>query len=129
MLWRAIVGVYPQAVSDRLEGEMCTFMLCWFLCQRRETCLSVITGEALASWMWWASYLPVLNDRLQLVVEETVSDFQCGFRAGRGRVDMIFCIRQLLEKAIEHNTKLLLLFVDLRKAYDSVPRVALWCYD
>ena len=47
----------------------------------------------------------VLNKRLQLVVEETVSDSQCGFRAGRGCVDMIFCVRQLVEKAIEHNTK------------------------
>ena len=69
----------------------------------------------------------VLNNRLQLVVEETVSDSQCGFRAGRGCVDMIFCVRQLVEKAIEHNTKVFLLFVDLRKAYDSVPRAALWC--
>ena len=69
----------------------------------------------------------VLNNRLQLVVEETVSDSQCGFRAGRGCVDMIFCVRQLVEKAIEHNNKLFLLFVDLRKAYDSVPRAALWC--
>ena len=31
----------------------------------------------------------VLNDRLQLVVEETVSNSQYGFRAGRGCVDMI----------------------------------------
>ena len=69
----------------------------------------------------------VLNDRLQLVVEEAVSDLQCGFRAGRGCVDMTFCVRQLVEKAIEHNTKLFLLFVDLRKAYDSVLRAALWC--
>ena len=68
----------------------------------------------------------VLNNRLQLVVEETVSDSQCGFRTGRGCVDMIFCVRQLVEKAIEHNTRLFLLFVDLRKAYDSVPRAALW---
>ena len=30
----------------------------------------------------------VLNDRLQLVVEEVVSDTQCGFRTGRGCVDM-----------------------------------------
>ena len=67
----------------------------------------------------------VLNNRLQLVVEEMISDSQCGFRAGRGCVDMIFCVRQLVEKAIEHNTKLFLLFVDLRKAYDSVPRAAL----
>ena len=68
----------------------------------------------------------LLNDGLQLVVEETVSDSQCGFRTGRGCVDMIFCVRQLVEKAIEHNTKLFLLFVALRKAYDSVPRAALW---
>ena len=39
---------------------------------------------------------------------------------------MIFCARQLMEKAREHNTKLYLLFVDLRKAYDSVPHQALW---
>ena len=61
----------------------------------------------------------VLNNRLQLVVEEMISDSQCGFRAGRGCVDMIFCVRQLVEKAVEHNTN------DLRKAYDSVPRAPL----
>ena len=33
----------------------------------------------------------------------TVSDSQCGFRADRSCVEMIFCARQLVEKAIEHN--------------------------
>ena len=28
---------------------------------------------------------------------------------------------------MEHNTKVILLFVDLRKMYDSVPRASLWC--
>ena len=43
--------------------------------------------------------------------------------AGRGCVDMVFCMRQLVEKTI---SKIFLLFVDLR-TYDSVPRQALWC--
>ena len=34
--------------------------------------------------------------------------------------------RQLLEKTREHQDALFTLFVDLRKAYDSVPREALW---
>ena len=48
-----------------------------------------------------------------------------GFEGGRG-ADMIFCVHQLMEKAREHNTKLFILFVDLHKAYDSVPREAMW---
>ena len=32
----------------------------------------------------------ILNDRLQSVVEDSVADSQCGFRAGRGCVDMVF---------------------------------------
>ena len=39
---------------------------------------------------------------------------------------MIFAARQLLEKAKEHQDDLFTLFVDLWKAYDSVPREALW---
>ena len=68
----------------------------------------------------------VLQRRLQEMAEGVLSDSQCGFRSGRGCVDLIFSARQLLEKTIEHQSKLFMLFVDLRKAYDSVPRCALW---
>ena len=71
-------------------------------------------------------FTKVVQVRLQRVAEEVLPDSQCGFRVGRGCADMVFCTRQLVEKAREHNTTLYLLFVDLRKAYDSVPREALW---
>ena len=39
---------------------------------------------------------------------------------------MIFTVRQLMEKSWEHRTKTFIIFIDLKKAYDSVPRAALW---
>ena len=71
-------------------------------------------------------FAKVIQKRLQGVVEDVVSDSQCGFRKGRGCTDMIFCARQLVEKTREHNSKVFMLFVDLKKAYDSIPRQALW---
>ena len=71
-------------------------------------------------------FAKIIQRRLQVLVEDVVADSQCGFRSGRGCADMVFCARQLVEKAIEHNTKVFLLFVDLHKAYDSVPRSAMW---
>ena len=37
-----------------------------------------------------------------------------------------FAVRQLVEKSWEHQAKLYFLFIDLRKAYDSVPWAAMW---
>ena len=68
----------------------------------------------------------ILQDRLKTIVDNVLPDSQCGFRTGRGCIDMIFVARQLLEKTIEHNSELYVLFVNLRKAYDSIPRDALW---
>ena len=68
----------------------------------------------------------IIQDRLQVIAEVLLADSQCRFRKGRGCVDMIFVARQLMEKAREHGDSLFIMFVDLRKAYDSVPRNALW---
>ena len=43
-----------------------------------------------------------------------------------GVVWMIFCGRQLMEKAIGHNTIVFMLCINLHKAYDSIPQDALW---
>ena len=103
--------MYPQ------NGEMF-----WsFLCQRKKC--DIWRGISLLDVMG-KLFARVLNDRLQSVVGETISNSQCEFRTGRGYADMIFCVCQLVEKAIEH--KVLLLFVDLCRAYDSIPRAALW---
>ena len=40
-------------------------------------------------------------------------------------MDMVFVVRLLAEKAVEHHTKQFFVFVDLHKAYDSVPPQAM----
>ena len=49
-------------------------------------------------------------------------DEQGGFRAGRGCVDQVFVVRQVVEKAIEKVKEVYMAFVDLEKAYDNVSR-------
>ena len=43
-----------------------------------------------------------------------------------GCTDHIFCIRHILEKKWEHNEAVHQLFIDFKKAYDSVKREALY---
>ena len=68
----------------------------------------------------------IINKRLQHLAEEMLPDSQCGFRKNRGCPDMIFTVRQLVEKTWEHKPRAFLIYIDLKKAYDSVPRAALW---
>ena len=68
----------------------------------------------------------ILQERLQRLAEDVLPESQCGLRKGRGCMDIIFTIRRLVEKSWEHNSKCYYSFVDLKKAYDSVPKEALW---
>ena len=71
-------------------------------------------------------FAKIIQRRLQVVVKDVVVNFQYGFRSVGRCTDMVFCAHHLGEKSIEHNTKVFLHFADLRKAYNSVPRYAMW---
>ncbi|KAI8433746.1 hypothetical protein MSG28_015725 [Choristoneura fumiferana] len=68
----------------------------------------------------------VLLNRLIPVSEALLPETQFGFRPDRGTCEAIFSIRQLQEKSREQGQPLYLCFVDLEKAFDCVPREALW---
>ena len=68
----------------------------------------------------------ILQERLQKLAEDELPESQCGFRAERGCADMIFTVHQLIEKSWEHKSKAFFTFIDLKKAYDSIPRKAMW---
>lgn len=69
----------------------------------------------------------LLNRLTNHVSDAILPETQCGFRAGRSTIDMIFTLRQVQEKCIEQNRPLFVVFVDFKKAFDTVNRAALWC--
>lgn len=71
-------------------------------------------------------YLPEFFSIDERISEKILPQSQFGFRPNRGTCEAIFCIRQLQEKCREQSQPLFLCFIDLEKAFDRVPREALW---
>jgi hypothetical protein len=71
----------------------------------------------------WTSYKMLSNilfSRLSPYIDDFIGDLQCGFRRNRSSSDHIFCIRQILERKWEYNETVHQLFIEFKKAYDSV---------
>ena len=71
-------------------------------------------------------FAKILLNRLTQIAEDVLPDTQCGFRPGRGTIDMIFALRQVQEKCREQRTPLYTAFFDLTKAFDTIHRETLW---
>jgi hypothetical protein len=68
----------------------------------------------------------ILLSRLTPYAEEIIGEHQFGFRRNRSTTDHIFCIRQILEKKWEYNAAVHQLFIDFKKANDSVRREVMY---
>ena len=79
--------------------------------------LLVIAGKIMAK---------IIQTRLSKLAENVLTESQCGFRKERSTIDMIFSLRQIQEKSIEQDQELYMIFVDFRKAFDTVDRRMLW---
>ena len=67
----------------------------------------------------------ILTLRLNKILETEGIEAQNGFSPGRGTTDGSFCVRTMLKKRREHGQETWAYFLDLVKAFDTVPRKAL----
>ena len=68
----------------------------------------------------------IVLKRIGGILDEQTSESQAGFRGGRGTMDQIFVLRQILERRGQFNRDTLVAFLDYSAAFDSVDRGALW---
>jgi hypothetical protein len=64
----------------------------------------------------------ILLARLTPCVSEIIGDHQCVFRHNRSTTDQISYILQILEKKWDYNGMVYQLFIDFKKACDSIKR-------
>ncbi|CAH8674745.1 unnamed protein product [Schistosoma haematobium] len=80
------------------------------------------------------SLLPIASKLLASVIlcrlfktrERLTREEQAGFRSGRGCIDHIFTLRQMLEHRHTYQRPTIVVFLDIRAAFDSLDRTVLW---
>ena len=68
----------------------------------------------------------ILLSRIRQHLLETQRPEQSGFTPGKSTIDQILALRLLAERRREYRQPLFAAYVDLKKAFDSVDRRALW---
>jgi len=68
----------------------------------------------------------IMMSRLEVISAKLPHEGQVGFRPARGSRDGNFNVRQAYRKRHEHGLETWILFLDLVKAFDRVPRSFLW---
>lgn len=71
-------------------------------------------------------FAKILKNRIYNQLEANQSPEQAGFRKGFSTVDHIHTLNQLIEKAREYQIEMHLIFIDFRKAFDTVSQGYLW---
>jgi hypothetical protein len=68
----------------------------------------------------------IILEKIRTYIEKNTRDYLNEFRDGRSVIDNISVLKIINEKIWEYNQSVQYLFIEFRKAYDSIHRDTLW---
>ena len=68
----------------------------------------------------------IIIQRIIDAIDKQLREERAGFRKGRGCIDQIFALRNIIEQCTEWHRQLYINFVDFHKAFGSINRKSLW---
>jgi hypothetical protein len=74
----------------------------------------------------YKTFTKILLNRITVTLDNEQPKEQAGFRSGFSTMDHIHSVNQLIERSREYRLPLVLLFIDFKKAFDSVECNAVW---
>ena len=71
-------------------------------------------------------FMTIIGNRITDDLYSCFPDSQAAYQPGRGTIEQIFALNQMIEKSIEFNKPLYVIFIDFTKAFDSIKLDKLW---
>ena len=116
-----ILGFCNQALNDGVAPEQWRISNIIPVPKKGDLTDTNYRGISLTSIVTKTLNRMILN-RIQPEVEKKLRDNQNGFRKGRSTISHILTLRRILEGARAKNLSAVMVFIDFRKAFDSVDR-------
>ena len=64
----------------------------------------------------------IIKNRLSVITERRLGQYQCGFRKNRSVTDQIFTLKQIMDNSIGQKLPVYMVFIDFKQAYDTAKR-------
>ena len=71
-------------------------------------------------------FISIIANRVKHDLYASLPETQAAYQPGRGTIEQIIALEQIIEKSIEFNNPVYLVFIDFTKAFDSIKLPCLW---